>query len=715
MKKINILILFFFISRYSALADEGMWLPIFLKSMNEADMQSKGMRISAEEIYSINKSSLKDAVVLFGGGCTGELVSPEGLLLTNHHCGFGQIQSHSSVENDYLANGFWAMTRNQELPNPGLSVTFIVRMEDVTEQVLAGTSGLGEAAKAETIQTNIAKTGRQATNGTHYGFSIRPFFYGAQYFMFVTETFRDVRLVGAPPSSIGKFGGDTDNWVWPRHTGDFSMFRVYAGADNKPAAYSPSNVPYKPKHFLPISMKGVKEGDFTMVFGFPGRTTQYLPSYAIKVLMEQSSPYKVKLRRQRLDVIDAAMASSPALKIKYADKQSSIANAWKKWSGELMGLKRLKAIERKEQLEQAFTTWMYLDSKRKEKYAEVLPNLKRIYEDQGKVQLAFEYQREAIWGAEVLSMATNLKVLADSAKVGKPSEALMKKIQTFYRNFFKDYDFATDKKLFPVCMAAYYNDLKKEQQPEYFKQWADKGAQDWKKLTEDMFAKTALADSNLLKKVLKDVAAGKPKKLLEDPAFILADALNDFHKTNLAPKYISLSAEAEMWMKLYVEGLREMQPDRKFYPDANLTLRVAYGQVKGYQPYDGVTFLPFTTLKGIIEKEDATNPEFEVPDKLKALYKAKDFGRYAPSGGEMPVAFAASNHTTGGNSGSPVISADGHLLGLNFDRCWEGTMSDVMYSPDLCRNITIDIRYVLFVVDKFAGAGHLVDEMKLIY
>jgi len=714
MKKTKLFILAIFLFRSFAFADEGMWLPIFLKSLNEADMQAKGLKLSAEDIYSVNKSSLKDAIVLFGGGCTGELVSAEGLLLTNHHCGFSQIQSHSSVEKDYLTNGFWAMNREQELPNPGLSVTFIVRMEDVTEQVLAGLAAFDPANHPKLISENSARIIKQATQGTHYGASIKPFFYGAQYFMFVTETFKDVRLVGAPPSSIGKFGGDTDNWVWPRHTGDFSVFRVYAGADNKPASYAAANVPYKPKHFLPISLKGAKEGDFTMVFGFPGRTTQYLPSYALKVITEKSSPYKVKLRRQRLDIIDAAMASSPALKIKYADKQSTIANAWKKWSGELMGLKRIKAIEKKEQLEQAFVTWTYLDPQRRAKYGEVLSNLKRIFEDQGAIQLAAEYQREAAWGAEILVLASNLKTLSDSAQAGKPSDALMKRTEAYYRSFFKNYDLNTDRKLFPVCLSAYYNDLDKNLQPEYFRSWVENDKQDWNKLTQDFFSKTALADSNALKKVLVDVIKGKPKRLIEDPAMKLAEALNENHRKNLAPPFTLLNAEADAWMKLYVEGLREMQADKKFYPDANLTLRVAYGQVKSYQPKDGVTYLPFTYLSGIMEKEDPNNNEFEVPEKLKTLYKSKDFGQYIGTEKDMPVAFAASNHTTGGNSGSPVLDANGHLLGLNFDRCWEGTMSDIMYSPDLCRNIVVDIRYVLFIVDKFAGASHLVNEMKLV-
>ncbi|RAU83156.1 S46 family peptidase [Pontibacter arcticus] len=698
--------------------DEGMWLPLLLKQLNESDMQKRGFKLTADDIYSINQSSLKDAIVQFGGGCTGEIISSEGLLLTNHHCGYGQIQSHSSVEKDYLTNGFWAMNRSEELPNPGLTATFIVRMEDVTKQILEGTGNAKTEAEREAIvQRNIAKVSEQATAGTHYNTVIRPFFFGKEYYMYVTETFKDIRMVGAPPSSIGKFGGDTDNWMWPRHTGDFALFRIYAGANNEPTDYSPNNKPYKPKHHLPISLSGIKENDFTLVFGFPGRTNEYLTSHAVKELYEVSNPAKINIRETKLNILDKDMKASDAVRIQYAAKYASIANYWKKWIGENRGIRKANAIEKKQQLEKQFAQWVAADPARQQKYGNLLADFEKNYKALEGITISRDYITEAAYGVELINYANNfvrLQEMVDSKAPQQEINALLDRTEKGAAGFFKNYNAPSDKKVFAALLDLYYKNIDAKMHPEAFKTFAQKYKGDFAKYADDVYSKSALTSEAGVKKLIADVRAGKTASLKADPAIQLAASIGAYYRTNVLPTYTSVNDNLSLLYRNYVAGLREMQTDKKFYPDANSTLRVAYGKVEPYEPLDGVKYNYYTTLEGIIEKaETGAAEDYAIPAKLKELYEKKDYGIYGVNG-EMPVAFIASNHTTGGNSGSPVINANGQLIGTNFDRNWEGTMSDIVYNPEQVRNISIDARYMLFIVDKFAGAGHLVKEMTLV-
>ncbi|MBD2716110.1 S46 family peptidase [Microvirga sp. STR05] len=704
-----------------ARADEGMWLPLLLKQLNEADMQSKGLKLTADQIYSINQGSLKDAVVQFGGGCTGEIISDQGLLLTNHHCGYGQIQQHSSVEQDYLTKGYWAMNREQELTNPGLTATFIVRMEDVTSQVLTGvpTQNIQEADREKLVQANIQRIAQAAVQGTHYQSFIRPFFNGNEYYMFVTEVFQDIRLVGAPPSSIGKFGGDTDNWAWPRHTGDFSIFRIYAGPDNKPAPYSAQNVPFKPRHHLPISLAGVQPGDFTLVFGFPGRTNEYLTSWGVDEIYSVSDPAKIRIREAKLKVLDADMKASDRVRIQYAAKYASIANYWKKWIGEVRGLKKLDAVTRKQEQEAVFQQWATSgDDARRAAYANLLPQLQKYYATSRDYTLARDYVTEAALGIELLAYANSLLPLAEMVEKKAPAAELaaaMEKARGGTVNFFKNTTPATDQKVAAALLPLYANGTPPTLLPAYVqglqKQYATKGG--WNTYVAQLYSKSRLTSEAGAQAVLNEVAKGNARALLDDPAAQLASSIITNYRTAILPTYTTATDNIALLQRTYVAGLRQQQTSRKFYPDANSTLRVAYGQVQPYNPADGTKYDFYTTLDGIMEKADPTNPEFEVPARLTELYNAKDYGPYAYKG-SVPVAFIATNHTTGGNSGSPVINGRGELIGTNFDRNWEGTMSDIMFDPDRVRNITLDVRYMLFVVDKFAGASHLVKEMTLV-
>jgi hypothetical protein len=715
MKKL-IIVCLLFISQLNAFADEGMWMPLFLKQLNESTMKERGMKISAEDIYSVNKSSLKDAVVLFGGGCTGEIISDKGLLLTNHHCGLSQIQSHSSENNDYLKNGFWAFSMEQELACPGLTATFIIRIEDVTAKINselnAGMSEQDRDKKIKELSKNLEKA---ATEGTHYTASVKPFYNGNQFFMMVMEVFKDVRMVGAPPSSIGKFGGDTDNWMWPRHTGDFSLFRIYAGKDNLPADYSKDNVPFKPRYSFPISLKGIEPGDFTMVFGFPGRTTQYIPSYTIKNIVEVNNPAKIKIRTARLEIIDAAMSSSDKLRIQYAAKQATIANAWKKWQGELKGLNRLNTIDKKQEEEKLFSNWVSKNNKKE--YETLLQNLEKSYREFAPISKTLDYINEAAYGIEMIKYASGFSKLVTLASEKIVDQKLLtaeaEKLSTGAGGFFKDFDFMTDKKLFVAMMTLYYNDVDKLYHPKLLTDLYEKNKGDFTKIADEIYTKTAFADSIKVRALLNDFTPKKLKKLVSDPAYQLTAAFKDLYATKIEAPTLAINNSLTVLNRNYMAAQMEMQTDRTFYPDANLTLRVAFGQVNSYNPRDGVKYEYYTTLGGVMEKEDESIEEFEVSAKLKELYAKKDYGDYAYKG-ELPFAFIASNHTTGGNSGSPVLNANGELIGTNFDRVWEGTMSDIDFDPDQCRNISLDIRFTLFVIEKYAGCKRLIDEMKIV-
>jgi len=717
MKKIAVLLLALnFLTTNFIKADEGMWLPLFLKALNESDMQNKGLKLSAEDIYSINKSSLKDAIVHFNGGCTAEIISEQGLMFTNHHCGYGQIQAHSSVENDLLTNGFWAKSQAEELTNPGLTATLIVRMEDVTSKILENiTIGMTEGLREKKVNEAMALIIKEATKDTHYGAYIRPFFYGNEYYMFVTETFKDIRLVGAPPSSIGKFGGDTDNWMWPRHTGDFSVFRIYANKDNKPAEYSKDNVPYKPKYVIPISIKGVEENDFTMVYGFPGRTTEYLSSFAVNLIMNESDPAKVKIREKRLSIWDEDMKASDKVRIQYAAKYAGIANYWKKWDGEIRGLKKADAINKKILFEQDFLLKVNTDDDAKGKYGNLFSDFQKLHAEISPWNKQRDYHSEAIMGIEGVSVASYFLNLVDSLNTGKKAASFQKnidKIKTDASAFYKNYNAGTDEKICAAMLKLFVDNIEPNQRASIFSEIEKKYKGDFKKYAKDIYSKSMFVSETKVMEAIADMDKNY-KKMDKDPIFKLMRSCLTKYRSEITPKYAELDGKITILNRLYMKAMRELITTKKYYPDANSTLRVAYGKVEGYEPRDGVHYNYFTTLDGVMEKENPAVDEFVVAPKLKELYLKKDYGQYANKSGDLPLAFCASNHTTGGNSGSPVFNGEGQLIGTNFDRNWEGTMSDIFFNPDQVRNIVLDVRFTLFVIDKFAGAGYLLNEMKL--
>lgn len=713
MKRIALILPFIFFTLFPAFAVEGMWLPFLLKTLNEPEMKSMGMRISAEDIYSVHEASLKDAVFIFGGGCTSELISSQGLLLTNHHCGFGQIQSHSSVQNDYLKNGFVAKTLADELPNEGLTATRIVYMEDVTNLVLHNVvPGMSNSEREALIKANSNTVMEKADKPAGTEFSIKPFAYGNQYILICTETFKDIRLVFAPPAGVGKFGADTDNWVWPRHTGDFSVFRVYADKNNKPAAYSKDNVPYKPIKHLSISLKGVKANDFTFVYGFPGRTTEYLPAVAVDYVMNTQNPLRVKMREASLKIIGETMRSSDDLRIRYAAKQARISNAYKKWIGEGKGLRRLNALEVKKAVDERF-----MQNAKGTEFEPVLGQLSTLYKDAYDYNKAYDlYVEYLIFGPEIFRYARGYESLVDSytAKIGKPDEQLLSKSIKNVGGFYKNWDVSTDKKIFAALTPIFLENVPTKFIPKELLAGKAKYAGNYDVWAEELYSKSVFSSKEKLAATLDNFTPKTAEKLKKDPVYALMKAMYGNLFEQVSPKYEEKNAEIEKNMRLFMAGLMQLLPnDKRYYPDANSTLRVTYGKIEGYEPVDGTTYLPFTTAEGILQKYIPNDEEFDLDPKLLGLLTSKDYGRYA-SNGQLPVAFTASNHTTGGNSGSPVLNADGHLIGINFDRSWESTMSDIMYDPTRCRNITCDIRYVLWTVGKWGGANRLVEEMTIV-
>ncbi|MFA6933350.1 MAG: S46 family peptidase [Bacteroidales bacterium] len=717
-KSIILVFAFSLFSPFVSIADEGMWLPLLLNK-RESDMQKKGMKITAKDIYDVNNSSLKDAVMLFGGGCTGEFVSNEGLLLTNHHCGYGNIVRHSTVERDYLTNGFWAMNKSEELPCEGLSITLLVYMEDVTDKVLKGVEdSLSQFDRENVIKDNIKKIITEATNSNHYKAEIKPFFYGNQYFLYVNEVFTDVRLVGAPPSNIGKFGGDTDNWMWPRHTGDFSIFRVYANKDNKPAGYSKDNIPFTPKKFLKINLNGVEEGDFTFVFGYPGTTQQFLTSHAVDRIENFEDPARIKVRTSRLNVYNQAMNQSPAQRLRYAAGVAGIANGWKKWIGEVKGLNRLGAVERKIEFEKQFNVWANITQDRKDVYGGLIKDFEKLYSKAASIEMSYLYLTEAVLCSDLMKNGRSIISLIDKSErdnlskgeMQKEADKAIEKLKSYFANDYLNHK-EIDKSIFVETMNIYYEDFAKTNF-QWIKEKVDNNFKGNAKTYFDYVYENSFLSSK--KESEKHLRKFNPKNILSDPAIELLSAIWGSVIEKDIPNLVVIDSKIDSLYRLYVRGIMEMNSGKDFYPDANLTLRVAYGNVKPYKPRDGVNYFTHTTIKGIMEKENPEIYDYVVENKLKELYKNKDYGRYANSKGEVPVAFIASNHTTGGNSGSPVMDANGNLVGINFDRNWEGTMSDIIYDPDQCRNISLDIRYCLFIIDKFAGAKNLIDEMTIV-
>ena len=697
-----------------AKAGEGMWLPHLLKNLNEQEMQSMGMKISAEDIFSINNSSLKDAVVLFGGGCTGEVISAEGLLITNHHCGYGQIQAHSSIEKDYLKNGFWAMNRNEELPNPDLSVTFIKSIEEISSQILAMVKD-SVVNRDAAIQRAMKKYESSYKVEPGMKALVKSFYQDNVFYLFITQTYRDVRLVGAPSSSIGKFGSDTDNWMWPRHTGDFSVFRIYAGKDNQPAEYSKDNVPYKPKHFFPISLKDIREGDFTLVFGFPGRTTEYLPADAVSLIRNVNDSVKVSIRTERLSVLDQAMRANDTVRIKYSAKYASVSNAWKKWQGEMKGIDKTKIIARKKLQEEEFEKRAL--QKGNKDYIGLTSRFEQAYQSITPLSRQRDYYLEAFLGIEMFQLANginNLLIKLDNPKL--TSAEREKEVSNYLKTlpgFFKNYHKSTDRRVASRLLPLYYNVLGEELKKTLFPVLHGKYKQQTEKYLDALYSKTGILSEASLASMLNDYLKGK-RSILKDPSVKDFIIVAQYFSEKIKPAYTAKESEINSLQSVYMRGLLDLFPENRFYPDANGTLRAAYGNVQGYQPFDGARYHWYSTVEGILEKENPELDEFIIEPKLKELILKKDFGQYAYQDGSMRVAFVASNHTTGGNSGSPVINAEGHLIGINFDRCWEGTMSDIVYSKDLCRNISCDMHYLLFVIDKVAGAGYLLNEMKII-
>jgi hypothetical protein len=694
MKIFKILLLFISLSLNAQ--QGGMWIPSLLEGMNEDEMQALGSKLTAKDIYDINNSSLKDAIGHFNGGCTSEVISNQGLILTNHHCGFSQIQSHSSLKNDYLKDGFWAMNFKEELPNKGLFVQFIVRIDEVTTAVLNGVhETMSEREKQSLIDKNSAAVQKATKKEAWQETKVKAFFKGNQYFLFVTETFRDIRLVGAPPTSIGKFGSDTDNWVFPRHTGDFSLFRIYADKNNRPAAYAEENVPFTPKHFLPVSLDGVSEGDFTMVFGFPGRTNEYLPAVAVAQITEKVNPTNIKIREEALKVIDAAMKRDDKIRIQYASKQARIANYWKKWIGENQGIAKSNAVAKKKTFEAEFVNAVNAKGMQAE-YASILPSFEQAYTNFEPLTIKRSNFLEVfLRNSELMQMMFRAYQMETGSKDDESFEKARASYQNRIRGVFKNYNATVDKDIFSAIMPLYDKKFDVDD--------------------SSIYTNTSFSNLKSSEKLLKGKRQNVLKALNEDAAYRFAKPYIEEFYNQIDPSYWQVNDQIAALQKRYMKALMDVLPSARYYPDANSTLRITYGQVKGYAPRDAVYYNPVSYLDGVIEKYVPGDYEFDVPQRLIDLYKAKDFGPYADANGKVPVCFLGTNHTTGGNSGSPAIDAHGNLIGLNFDRVWEGTMSDMNYDPEICRNIMVDTRYVLFIIDKYAGAKHLINEMKLVH
>jgi hypothetical protein len=718
MKRLNLLVALLILFFSSSLrADEGMWLPIFVERLNHVDMQKMGLHLTAEEIYSINNSSMKDAIVGLSNGptpggffCTAEVVSDQGLLFTNHHCAYDMIQKHSSIEHDYLTDGFWAMSKDEELPNEDISATFFIRMEDVTDSIIPFLSDTMSAsdrsAKVKEISGRLKKN---ADPDKKYHVNVTSFFNGNEYYLFVYEVYTDVRLVGAPPSAIGKFGGDTDNWMWPRHTGDFSILRVYTAPDGSPADFAQENIPLKPRYHLPVSINGVEKGDFAMIWGYPGSTDRYLTSYGVDFQINQFDPNIVRLLGEQLDIWKEDMSANREVGIKYASKYAGTANSWKFYIGELKGLKKLNVKGQKEEIEADFVAWMEKDQARKEKYSDVLQGIKAGYENLGKSFGPFITSALAASSPEILGFAQSFGVLSglleSKDKTGAIDQSVTE-LREAAKEHFKDYNAPTDQKVFARMMEIYSQDVPADMQPEVFKDMVAKYKGDFSAMAADVFEESFLSSEEEVNAFLDKP---KYKVISKDPAITLGNELMGAMMT-LSGEYRKANQELASHERLFMAGLREMMPDKTFYPDANSTMRLTYGSVQDYKGADAVYYDYKTHLNGVMDKEDPSNEEFIVPEKLKELFAKKDFGVYG-CGDDLVVGFLTTNDITGGNSGSPVINGNGELIGLAFDGNWEAMSGNIAYEPNLQRTICVDIRYVLFIIDIYAGAQNLIDEL----
>jgi hypothetical protein len=695
-------------------ADEGMWLLPLLEKLNYATMKDMGLQLTPDQIYSINNSSLKDAIVIFGRGCTGEIISNDGLLITNHHCGYDQIQSHSAPEHNYLDDGFWAFSRDQELPNPGLTVTFLVSIKEVTDSILSVVNDkMTEPERNDKIATLSQSIEKLAVAGTNYKARVRSFFDRNRYFLFMYEEYFDVRLVGTPPSSIGKFGNETDNWMWPRHTGDFSMFRVYTGPDGKPAKYSPNNIPLKPKYHLPISLKGVEKGDFAMVIGYPGTTNRYIPSWGVEELLEVTNPNRIKIRGIRQEILKADMQADEKVDIMYASKYARSSNYWKYSIGQNKGIIRLDVVEQKRAQEKQFSDWVNANDDSKTMYGNVLADLQQSYADRKPLINNLQLLNEVFRSTEILVCAQKALDLAGFLASGSIDSTELKNkinvLKAYAADFYKDYNLPTDLKVSKALFSEYYTMVPAEQRPDFYKIIETKFKGNIAKYVDNMYAKSIFVSQEKLNKFLD-----KPnvKTLLKDPAFIAAQCVDNIRKSQNAALDI-VASRFDKAKRLYTRGLLEMEGNKAMYPDANQTMRFTYGTVGDYSPGDAVHYNYYTTLKGVMEKEDPKNPEFMVPEKLKELYTNQDYGRYS-AGSYMPVCFTTNNDITGGNSGSPVLNAKGELIGLAFDGNWEAMSGDIVFEKEIQKTICVDIRYVLFIIDKFAGATNLIEEITIV-
>lgn len=698
-------------------AEEGLWLPFLLNEFNIKEMHDKGLKISAEDIFSNQNISLKDAVVLFNKGCTGEVISGEGLLLTNYHCAFKYIQSLSTVDNDYMTSGYWAQSRKEELPVPGLTVSFLTNVNDVTRQILENIDeNLNENEREKIINKRIDSITVYAVDNLNSTATIKPFYYGNRYFMFIYEVFRDIRLAGAPPTEIGKFGGETDNWMWPRHTGDFSIFRIYSDTLNNPAEYSPDNVPYKPEKYLQISLKGYKEGDFTMVYGYPARTHQFLTSHAISIIKEKILPNKIKFRAERQELLKAAMNNDNEIRIKYAAKYESSGNAWKKWTGILQGFERTNIIEIKKNLELQFNVWANADTTSKIKYGYLISEFERLYNELLPYYVAEEFLFETIFRIELVEYVSLFSKYLYYPEEDTLTESSINinELTDESNRFFRDYSAEIDEKVFTRMLELYYYNVDRKFHPEIMEIIIKKTNGNLSEYSKYIYSKSIFTNQDKIDRLLQNFSMASSAKIEDDPAYQFYANFIELYRNIIKPEVNEINKKLNRLYRIYINGLIEMQPDRKFYPDANHTLRLSYGNIEGYKPADAIKYRYYTSLQGIIEKSQEEIYDYAISEKLKNLYESMNFGEYGMNS-TMPVCFIATNHTSGGSSGSPVFNAEGHLIGINFDRVWEGTMSDYIFDPETCRNISLDVRYILFIIDKYARAGYLLNELSLAY